>query len=125
MKIFRSSWFALVLACLAVAGWWIFEARGADASYGVVERLVTLDASSVTTLVPAGNKGFFIQPQTVDRSIRIGIGRSSSINSTSRGIILTYLEALAEQPRSGWNFHEVKGTSTSGNVSVWVVYYQE
>lgn len=99
-------------------------AASSGPTYSVVEELVTLSASAVTTLVPSGSRGYFIQPQTADRSIRVGVGDGSEVNSTSKGIVVNYLEALAEQVETNARFHSVRAISTGGNVSVWVVYYQ-
>lgn len=90
-------------------------------TYGVVEQNVTVGTTKVR-LVPPSNVGFFVQPQTSGKTIRVGLGGSTDLDGT-HGIIVQYLEALAEQPRPSQKFHEVWGISSSGDVTVRVVYY--
>ena len=91
--------------------------------YGVKEETITVGDSARMLLAPPGNLGFFIQPQTEGATIRVGFGASTTVSSTE-GVIVQYLEALAEQPRPGRTFHEVWAQSTSGDVDVRVVLYQ-
>ena len=90
--------------------------------YGVVEGNVTVGSSEKVLLVPPGNVGFFIQPQSEGASIRIGFGNNTSVSGTV-GVVLGYLEAIAEQPRPQRLFHEIWAQAPSGSVTVRVVYY--
>lgn len=114
---------ALAVTVLAVVAYAVVPTG--SPTLGIHETEVNLVGRSASVLVPSGSSGFFIQPQTSGKTIRVGFGSGSSVSET-KGVVLEYLDSLGEQVRPSMLYHEVRAVSTDGTpVKVWVVYYHK